>query len=699
MSANKHIYTRKSLTALLVLFCIFPASIALSSEPYGSPMKSPAQVTSTLGEYRGDHLHNGIDVALIKNGNRDVVAVEDGVVETVFYDPLKYGKTVIIRHKDGRKSWYSHLMSISPEILDSLDQPLEPGKKLSPTKTFEVDRSRTIGRMGQSGSGPTHLHFALQNSSGTFINPIGRFEGDLYYNPEPHINSLRMIPMGQSSWVDGKPGVKRFNELPRSTVRVWGKIALSINIDNSQPGSNSQSLPESITLFRDGDTATNVDFSRLPRATQKNETRRYFDDRLSNINPTRFEVLLNSSGGGPWEPLIFSKSGHRGTLRIEVKTATGDRVTKTVSYKAVPPPMPYEWFPDQITDSVQNSVNGKDVESIKPSGNKFLVASLKGYQTALDQFSPPRYESNYENQTEVELTHEMPFNRLQFDVNIDGFWKGWPRLTVRQNQYESTPSLLQVEPGHFVSWWKPELNRDGWHNVNVQVETGNGSTTLQDRIYLQSLLSGKAGAVVSMDQKYTLYSNASPLNVSSFVRIDSVKNYQKPSGALEITSTPRRILPSYLQASDSMFISAEINSDIDDPNTVGLYRWNPISKSWNRVSYRSGILKATKRGIVHGAGIFTLMQDRDKPEITLDSVQSSKHLAQFRITENGSGISQESISIKIDGRKIQHFRWDFERQLLRIPHRTNLPDHPVKVKVQCTDHAGREARWSGMIKP
>ena len=96
--------------------------------------------------------HTGVDFSA--NIGTAVMASLDGVVSVVAENWL-YGKYIIISHRNGYKTLYGHLNSFS----------VREGEN--------VARGRKIGETGNTGysTGP-HLHFAIYNSSGAYINPL-----------------------------------------------------------------------------------------------------------------------------------------------------------------------------------------------------------------------------------------------------------------------------------------------------------------------------------------------------------------------------------------------------------------------------------------------------------------------------------------------------------------------------------------------
>ncbi len=125
----------------------------MQSTPFGKPIK--ARVNSGFG-YRKDPFakkyafHSGVDFDA--SFRQPVVATADGVVEhSGWYQ--SYGKTVILKHKNGYKTLYGHLSSIKVK------------------KAQKVTTGELIGKAGSTGrsTGP-HLHYEIIKN-GKKVNP------------------------------------------------------------------------------------------------------------------------------------------------------------------------------------------------------------------------------------------------------------------------------------------------------------------------------------------------------------------------------------------------------------------------------------------------------------------------------------------------------------------------------------------------
>lgn len=106
-----------------------------------------------------DHVKRGSNLPGLDYGcdiGDQVFATADGVVESVsLLSNSRSGKMVIIRHRDGRKSYYLHLSRIK----------VGQGKR--------VRQGALIALSGNTGSTSTgaHLHFSIRNKDGNCVDP------------------------------------------------------------------------------------------------------------------------------------------------------------------------------------------------------------------------------------------------------------------------------------------------------------------------------------------------------------------------------------------------------------------------------------------------------------------------------------------------------------------------------------------------
>lgn len=108
--------------------------------------------------------HTGIDLAIPQN--TVLRAISDGVVDKVFNGTGNIGKGLSIQLEDGSRMIYGHLNNVAVKV----------GEK--------IQEGEVIGLSGSSGNSTApHLHFAIRNQDGSWIDPtplaekVGEYAG------------------------------------------------------------------------------------------------------------------------------------------------------------------------------------------------------------------------------------------------------------------------------------------------------------------------------------------------------------------------------------------------------------------------------------------------------------------------------------------------------------------------------------------
>ncbi|GAA0493952.1 M23 family metallopeptidase [Salinibacillus aidingensis] len=110
-------------------------------------------VSSGMGQRWGS-FHKGMDIA--RPSNRSIYAADNGVVVSAGYDG-GYGNRIVINHKNGYRTTYSHLSSIRVNVGQT------------------VQKGQVIGIMGSTGNSTgVHLHFEVYKN-GALKNPANFF--------------------------------------------------------------------------------------------------------------------------------------------------------------------------------------------------------------------------------------------------------------------------------------------------------------------------------------------------------------------------------------------------------------------------------------------------------------------------------------------------------------------------------------------
>ena len=145
-----------------------------------------SKITSMYG-YRADpftgekSFHSGLDIA--DSEGTPLLAVFDGEVIFVGYDPAGYGHYIKLKDKHGNIAVYAHCLSISQSV----------GQK--------VEKGSELAKMGTTGrSTGSHLHFELYLEDGTRVNPYFYLYSEEAFNAysRPNVGSFESF-----NWTGG----------------------------------------------------------------------------------------------------------------------------------------------------------------------------------------------------------------------------------------------------------------------------------------------------------------------------------------------------------------------------------------------------------------------------------------------------------------------------------------------------------------
>jgi len=135
--------------------------------------------------------HNGID--LIKRGKvwtpaaktDYIIAVATGEVVGTGYSSTM-GNYVQLKHYNDYVSVYMHMKD----------------KSITVKKGQMVGKGETIGFMGSTGdSTANHLHFAVKNTKGTYIDPLPYLLGTKNFDPTPDKSAYQVYDIKKKKWL------------------------------------------------------------------------------------------------------------------------------------------------------------------------------------------------------------------------------------------------------------------------------------------------------------------------------------------------------------------------------------------------------------------------------------------------------------------------------------------------------------------
>ncbi|MCE9498919.1 MAG: hypothetical protein K8R21_00120 [Leptospira sp.] len=224
------------------LIVILPSIVLTAEKDFSAkvvwPLEFPSPISGTFTEFRNSSLHLGCDFKTYGLNGFVVKSVFDGYIETLSYSKTGYGLSInLFAPSSGLHAKYAHLNDLRGDLkgLDTLKMALmllgsQDGfsLKLQP-ENFRTKAGATIAHTGETGSGISHLHLELFDSTG-------------YYNPlvfPDFIQKDKTPPVIEAVYIDsesGENGVFRArNENnsqyvlePDETLKFGGKLKLKI---------------------------------------------------------------------------------------------------------------------------------------------------------------------------------------------------------------------------------------------------------------------------------------------------------------------------------------------------------------------------------------------------------------------------------------------------------------------------------------
>ncbi|EKP06194.1 peptidase, M23 family [Leptospira kirschneri str. 2008720114] len=233
---------------LIIIWTAFHLSIEAENNKvlnYLIPVKTDQlenKITSTFGESRGDHFHNGLDIS---SANEPVLAMADGKVlysryteDHPFEDELGTGNSVWLDHGSGNFTAYYHL---------------KDGRISKLLKPDGIKAGDKIGITGNSGhSSGAHLHFVVLRKHGLEILDPMKFLSPIPDSSAPEISSLLVHVNGKFTNINDGDNINLSKEFP---------FTISI-VDAGEKKSQRRGITR-VQYFLNGEALRSTDFSAL----------------------------------------------------------------------------------------------------------------------------------------------------------------------------------------------------------------------------------------------------------------------------------------------------------------------------------------------------------------------------------------------------------------------------------------------------
>ncbi len=168
---------------LLIVFCIISTTLAQAGEwrEYPLPLKMIPRVSGTFGEFRRNHIHQGLDLRTFAQNGIRIYSPADAWIKSIHASNINsgFGQAIYLKHRDGYSSVYGHLMRFHSlhqlQAAFELYQLMTAGDYFMihmPEGWLPVRRGEFFAYTGDKGSGLSHLHYEIISPRGDYLNPF-----------------------------------------------------------------------------------------------------------------------------------------------------------------------------------------------------------------------------------------------------------------------------------------------------------------------------------------------------------------------------------------------------------------------------------------------------------------------------------------------------------------------------------------------
>lgn len=614
---------------------VFLVTFVCTGDPYAWPLNIPPVVTSSFGEYRTGRLHMGIDLHTGKNG-LPVAAPEDGYVARVRCSPTGYGKALYLRLNDGHTVVFGHLQGYREDIgryvraaqhvkkNHTVDLVLEP-------RQFAFKRGELIAKTGDTGIGPSHLHYEFRDEAEHPINP--KILGVTWPDKKaPVIQKVAVMPRDPESRVNGgmlpvvldvqKTQENRYSTRP---VRAKGFVGFGVDLVDFSAGGNKLGA-YCVRLLKGDEECFRVQHDELSYDSLHCGAVAYHPCLLDE---GRF-LLLWRWLGNRCESFQKARSdgwveemGEETAYVIEVADDMGNRTVVTV------PLLAEDTIPEPTIP-------------VKPGQGKGRLECVGTHMTATVIFNKPEGEAP------------------TLSVN-----KGAPEKLYRTSERSFQRGFAPAQGGEYT----------------LRIEHPRMETVEKT---IQVFVRGEAGRAISMGPAQLFIAPDSPFG-AVFLWGEAPKKGVPPP--LRVIGSVCCIAPAELPLDAPATLSFALPPETQSNERMAVYRFSGNTWVWQDSKHEQGRLSTNTRAL----GEFAVLEDNQKPLISNITpihgarVDTSRPRITASISDVGSGIADTEATC---GGQWLLMAYDPERNRLDWERDQDLPAGRQELRFRVTDKAG-----------
>lgn len=274
------------------------------------PTNASTVITSSFGDYRRTHLHEGIDISTNNQNGYPVYAARSGYVSRIFISRRGYGKMLTVRHSDGFYTVYAHLQRFRDPIETYAKKLQKESKRyalevnLEP-EMFPVQKGDLIAYSGETGIGSSHLHFEVRDSAMNAINPflLPQMLSAGEDAVAPAFDMVAFTPLTRSSKAQGRTkawlaDARREREgefVLADPIRVTGLVGVSVRVTDRSNVLKYRTGAFRFETYLDGELVFSATKKFIPDDVT-DQISAYYDKNLIRARKGRFEKLYIENG-------------------------------------------------------------------------------------------------------------------------------------------------------------------------------------------------------------------------------------------------------------------------------------------------------------------------------------------------------------------------------------------------------------------
>jgi hypothetical protein len=741
---------------LLCLAFLLTASASTGEKREGPRFSRPLEVndgiSGTFGEYRGLHLHMGLDLRTGGRTGLKVLAAADGRVSRIKCTWRGYGKALYIEHGNGLVTVYGHLERFENRVL-RLEDILEEKRRSTglryPGDIFlkrpiPVRRGQLIAYSGETGAGRPHLHFEIRKDGGTAVDPMLYGIDPGPGGTPPVFQSIRVSPAEASCTVDGTPKETELRlrksgdaYVSDAVPAITGPFDISADLYD-ESGADNRCGVASLKLVIDGKVEREFAFSEISYERYKWGGLVY-DLEESRMAPTVvYRYLFHMPGRdfplpaarGEARPLAAGKhlmeivavdgSGLTSVARQPFLTGKAPRITRLDVDEAARPGrkaklvIAYEVAPGTPTKELGDP--------------QFVLEAVDGPEGK--RFVPLEAQPSEENGAWSAVVPHCP-GFLRASVRVGGFSSPWATRIVQSEESpppkdpEASLALALAGPTveirlqtSFLPSKEPAVTvlRDGAasETVPLQAETPRefsaalpapGATCTLQAVFDDGRLPGDGLRSNTLHLQYL--SASEPRRVETGpCRIDfpahslfedtlfSINTREpEPSGVLPPAGPAIEIAPRRTPFRKEGRLSFTLSPKETRPEKTGVYLWNKATGTWGFQDARFDQSTRTVSAEISRGGLYGLLYDEVPPTISALRPRSGSTHAGPRVDCTAS-VGDIGTGIDWDGVTFTIdgrriiAEYDPDRREASIPGGVRLKNGKHRLTVEAVDRAG-----------